>query len=322
MAFNYKKFDEIDNNIWDGFVENSVNGTIFHTRKFISYHPKNRFEDCSLEFYKKNKLFSVFPAVDFKYNGKRTLLSHRGASYGGFVYNEGLSIREAHDLVGNLVDFAKQENFQQIMMTLPPIIYERRLSNYIDFSLIKYGFQYVKRDVSSIVRLEDTIAENVSKFKPVNRTAFRKANKLGVKIRQTEDYAEFYDILKHNLKIRHNVQPTHTLDELIKLKNMYPDKIRFFGAYVKEEMVAGVVMFDCNAEVTLAFYISHKESMQEFRGVNLLFYHIIKDSIEKGFHYLDFGIFTVNMEPNFGLGRFKEGFGSSGVLRDTFILEL
>jgi len=322
MAFTTQKFDKKNNNIWDGFVENSVNGTIFHTRKFLSYHPENRFEDFSIEFYKKNKLFSVFPAVEFNYLGKRTLLSHRGASYGGFVYNEGISIREAHDLVEDLVEFAKQEKFDQIMMTLPPIIYERRLSNYIDFALIKNKFQYLRRDVSSIVRLENTIEENVAKFKQTNRTAFRKAEKLGVEIRQTEDYAEFYDILKHNLKIRHNVQPTHTLDELIKLKNMYPDKIRFFGAYVKDEMVAGVVMFDCNAEVTLAFYISHKESMQEFRGVNLLFYHIIKDSIEKGFQYMDFGIFTVNMEPNFGLGRFKEGFGSSGVLRDSFILEL
>lgn len=322
MAFIYRKFDKKNTKIWDGFVENSVNGTIFHTRKFLSYHPVDRFIDYSVEFYKKNKLFSVFPAVDFNYLNKRTLLSHRGASYGGFVYEEGISIREAHDLVENLVKFAKQEKFEQIMMTLPPIIYERRLSNYIDFALIKNGFQYLKRDVSSIVRLEDSIDLNVAKFKQTNRTAFRKAQKLGVKIRQSEDYEEFYEILKHNLKIRHNVQPTHTLDELIKLKNMYPKKIRLFGAYVKTEMVAGVVMFDCNPEVTLAFYISHKESMQEFRGVNLLFYHIIKDSIEKGFHYLDFGIFTVNMEPNFGLGRFKEGFGSSGVLRDTFIFEL
>lgn len=322
MAFIYNKFDRNNTTQWDKFVEICVNGTMFHTRKFLSYHPPDRFEDYSVEFYKKNRLFSVFPAVNVTYNGKKTLFSHRGASYGGFVYEEGLSIRQAYNLVDALIKFAKSHKFEQIVMTLPPIIYERRLSNYIDFALLKQGFTYLKREVSSIVQLEDDIDLNIKKFKRTNRTAFRKAQKLGVEIRQTEDYADFYRILKKNLKIRHNVQPTHTLEELITLKNMYPDKIRFFGAYVKEELVAGVVMFDCNAEVTLAFYISHKESMQEYRGVNLLFYHIIKDSIEKGFQYLDFGIFTVNMEPNFGLGRFKEGFGSSGVLRDTFICQL
>jgi lipid II:glycine glycyltransferase (peptidoglycan interpeptide bridge formation enzyme) len=43
---------------------------------------------------------------------------------------------------------------------------------------------------------------------------------------------------------------------------------------------------------------------------------------EEGFKFLDFGIFTVNMEPNWGLGRFKENFGARGILRDTFILDL
>ncbi len=38
----------------------------------------------------------------------------------------------------------------------------------------------------------------------------------------------------------------------------------------------------------------------------------------EGFKYLDFGIFTVNMEPNWGLGRFKENFGARGIFRDTF----
>ncbi len=322
MSIEYKKYNSADEKRWDRFNAKSVNGTMFHSRKFLSYHPKDRFKDYSIEFYKKDKLFSIFPAVDIEFEGKRTLFSHRGSSYGGFVYNEGLSIADSYILVDELIVFAKAEGFERIAVTLPPIIYEHRLSNYMDFTFIKRGFTYLKREVSSVVCIEDHIDKNVKKFKQPNRTAFRKAQKLGVKIRKSEEYDVFYDILKHNLKIRHNVQPTHTLKELIQLKNMYKKDISLYGAYVGDEMVAGVVMFDCNKDVSLAFYISHKESMQEYRGVNLLFYHIINRCIEDGYKYLDFGIFTVNMEPNFGLGRFKEGFGSSGVLRDTFILDL
>ena len=87
-------------------------------------------------------------------------------------------------------------------------------------------------------------------------------------------------------------------------------------------MIAGVIMFHCNQLVTLAFYISHDEAFQEFRAVNLLFFEIYRISIEQGFRYLDFGIFTVNMDPNFGLARFKENFGSMGIFRDTFVWEL
>ena len=57
----------------------------------------------------------------------------------------------------------------------------------------------------------------------------------------------------------------------------------------------------------------------EIERQNRLFRDVIEDSIRRGFRYLDFGIFTVNMEPNFGLARFKESFGSSGLFRDTLI---
>ena len=40
--------------IWDEFVENSNNGTIFHLRKFLSYHKDRNFEDASFIFYNHN----------------------------------------------------------------------------------------------------------------------------------------------------------------------------------------------------------------------------------------------------------------------------
>jgi lipid II:glycine glycyltransferase (peptidoglycan interpeptide bridge formation enzyme) len=72
----------------------------------------------------------------------------------------------------------------------------------------------------------------------------------------------------------------------------------------------------------LAFYISHDETYQHYRPVNLLFYEIMQRYAYEGFKYLDFGIFTVLMEPNWGLGRFKENFGARGVFRDTFFKTL
>jgi len=87
-------------------------------------------------------------------------------------------------------------------------------------------------------------------------------------------------------------------------------------------MIAGVVLFACNPKVLMAFYISHDENFQNYRGVNLLFHDVIKRAIKQKFKFLDFGIFTVNMEPNWGLGRFKESFGASGLFRDTFQIEL
>jgi CelD/BcsL family acetyltransferase involved in cellulose biosynthesis len=82
-------------------------------------------------------------------------------------------------------------------------------------------------------------------------------------------------------------------------------------------MVAGVVNFSATENVVLACYMSHNEDFQEGRPINLLFYKIFEWAIQKKNSVFDFGIFTVNEEPNLGLARFKENFGASGQYRDT-----
>jgi len=304
---------------WDNFVWQSNNGTLFHTRRFLSYHPPNRFRDFSLMFFENGKLLSLFPAA-LKEEGKgQALVSHPGASYGGFVIGREINLRLAHDLVGNLLQFARQEGIKRIEMTLPPLIYLEKMTHYLDFALIRQGFTYKKREVSSFITLDFPPQDALSTFKSEARTATRKAMKMGVQVQPSEDFATFYEILQKNLRMRHNVRPTHTLEELLRLKKIYPERIQLYGAFVEGQMVAGVVMFHCNRRVTLAFYISHRDEYQNHRAVNLLFYHIIQESIALGFRYLDFGIFTVNMEPNWGLARFKESFGAKGIFRDTFI---
>src|SRR5438552_10404040 len=301
---------------WEDFVQSSSNGTIFHTRKFLSYHTPCKFKDSSLLFLEDNKIISVFTAAELKKDGILILNSHQGASYGGFVYKDSLSIKQAFSLTESLIEFSHTNKIEKLVITHSPFVYQKRYNNYIDFAFIKNNFHYLKREVSSIVALDVKEDEVLKLFRAEARTSLRKAEKLGVTVKSSADYEEYYKILKSNLALRHIVQPAHTLEELLKLQKLFPQKIQLVGAYLKNKMIAGVVNFYCNDKVVLVFYISHNPEFQEFRAVNLLFYSIIKDSINRGLNYLDFGLFTVNMEPNWGLGRFKESFGARGILRD------
>ena len=307
---------------WDQFVSSGNNGTLFHLRKFLNYHHKDRFQDHSILIEKKQKLFSVLPAAELIVDGKRILVSHPGSTVGSFVVPENLSIADAMSMSEALVTYVKENNFSGIRITLPPTLYQRRLSNYMDFSFFKQGFTYSKRDVTSILFLEDSLDKNLAKFKSSHLRAVRNAQEKGVNVRQSNDFESFYHILEQNLKIRHGVSPTHTLAELKNIHALFPDRINLFAAFVKNVMVAGVVNFVVNDHVVLAFYISHDEAYQEFRAVNLLFYSIFDWAIQQGFKIYDFGTFTVNEEPNMGLGRFKENFGASGIFRDTIELKL
>ncbi|MEI7812142.1 MAG: GNAT family N-acetyltransferase [Ignavibacteria bacterium] len=307
---------------WDKFIDSSDNGTIFHMRRFLSYHPKEKFQDASLVIKKNNNLFSLLPAVLIEKDGKKILSSHGGASYGSFAYHSDLNFQDAHDLVGCLLNYAKEIKADRIQLTPPPIIYQSKLSNYIDFALVRNGFNYLKREMSSVVQLDIPKNKLLSTYRAEARTALKKSQKQGIAVVECEMFEEYYEILKKNLKMRHGVNPTHTFDELLRLKYMFPGKIRLWGAFLKDKLIAGVCNFSANSRVVLAFYISHDENYQEYRAVNLLFYEIMKKYQEEGFKYLDFGIFTVNMEPNRGLARFKENFGSRGIFRDYFYKDL
>lgn len=308
----------ITDQIWDDFVRASDNGTMFHLRTFLSYHPEGRFEDHSLYILRNEKLFAVLPAIRQKRDEKWILNSHGGASYGGFVYPAQCNIRDAFLMIECLIDYARNNGFDGIQLTHPPMMYAKHLSNYVDFALIKNGFSYLKREISSIVDLRNPNAIE-QEFRPEARTALKKARKSGIIIKQSDDYSAYYEILRKNLRMRHGVQPTHSLEELLDLAKRFPEDITLWGAFLDDRMIAGVCTFAANSQVILAFYISHDDDFQEYRAVNLLFATIMEESAHQGFSYLDFGIFTVNMDPNWGLGRFKENFGSRGIFRDTFI---
>lgn len=318
--FEIYRYSNLDESLWDELVSQSNNGTLFHLRSFLNYHPDERFIDHSLLINKKGKIFSVFPAAELKMGGEKVLVSHPGATIGSFVVPESLSISDAMELTEALILYAQSSDFSKIRITLPPNLYQRRLSNYMDFSFLKKNFYYVKRDITSILFLEKTLDLTIQKFKPSHKRAIRKAQLNGVKVKQSNDFVSFFKILEKNLSIRHGVSPTHTLEELQHLHKLFPNKITLFAAYLGNTMIAGVVNFQINDHVILAFYISHDEDYSELRAVNLLFYNIFEWTLKLNVKIYDFGIFTVGGIPNMGLGRFKENFGASGIFRDTIEL--
>jgi len=307
-------YNEKYEGLWEDFVEKSSNGTIFHKRKFLSYHPPKRFVDLSLLFFEKNNLQSIFPGVNYN----DFLVSHKGASYGGFIFKENITLKECYEIVETIMDFARKEGLKGIEITFPPLIYYTRPNNYFEFVLTTKGFKFRKRELSSYIPV---LEEPFDIFKQEARTAVRKAIKSGAYTMISDDFKTFYHILEKNLSMRHNVKPTHTLEELLKLKKLFPDKIWLNAVFYKEKMIAGTVIFETNSRVALAFYISHDEEYKHLRPVNLLFYETLKLCFIKGFKFLDLGTFTLNMVPNMGLGRFKESLGGRGIFRDTYFIE-
>ena len=301
---------------WEAFLQDSNNSTMFHSQSFFDYHPADRFDFKHILIYDAEKLVALLTGA---VRGE-AFVSCTGASYGGFVLPVDSSIKQVHEIVNTTLNWLKEQGFKEFRLTPPPLFYTKIANNHLEFVLMKNGFTMSNSELTSIVHFQENLAETFSFFRPTARTSTRKAEKEGVTISFSDDFKSFYEILESNLAMRHNVKPTHSLDELQKLKDLMPDNVHQLCAFYKGKMIAGVTIFVTNPRSLLAFYISHNPEYQKLRSLNLLFYKLIEWGIEGGFDFLDFGTFTLNMEPNFGLARFKEGFGARGLLRTTWAL--
>ena len=133
------KLSESDNIIWDNFVNEANNGTIFHLRKFLSYHIERQFEDGSLIFELNNKILAVLPAA-IVYNSKKKILhSHPGASYGGVVY-AALNFQECHSIIIKLLEYCALEKYSEIFIIPPSQIFHNKYNDTLLYSLLWNNF--------------------------------------------------------------------------------------------------------------------------------------------------------------------------------------
>jgi len=304
---------------WDRFVDASYNGSVFHKMKFLSYHPKGRFDYTFLGFYtKKGALAAVLPCVV----KEGVLRSPAGASFGGIVLKQ-ISFITVYNVVQNFLSWSSKKGIRQIYFTHAPLIYNDKFAQDLDFVLHYCGFENRCNLFSSILDLfwfaEDDPIKNLSS--PGQR-AIRKSYKEDVKIVETDDLEEFYPILVKN-KAKFGIKPAHSLEELNKLRALFPGYFKLFAAYYKEKMVTGVFSFHCNQRVLLTFYIASLPEYQHIRPVNRALYDVAVWACKNGYKYLDLGV-SMNtesnnpMEPAWSLISFKEFIGSRGFLRPYY----
>lgn len=311
---------------WQKALQNAANATIFQEHAFLDYHPTNRFQNHHLIFWMGEEPRGVLTGAIQSIDGKKALVSYPGASYGGLIYPPGLSFNNADHLIQTLLRTVRSADFDILQITPPPSIYATFNDDVIAFQLLRHGFKYVKREITQAIPLIYPDGDIFRTLCNKTRTAVRKALKSELRVAEDiplsdENLATFYPLLLDN-RARLGVTPTHTLDELKRLRDLIPDKLMLSLVYFGDTPVAGILNFICNARVLLIFYVCHDWDYQEYRPVPLLVYYTMQWAFRHGFRYLDFGTSTLNMEPNRGLIKFKENFGSLGYFRDTLRIDL
>ena len=306
---------------WDQFVLESSNGTMFHMQKFFDYHTPGKFKFDHLIFLENNKIAALLPGslIDGK-----IFESPIGASYGSIVIGD-ITFLKTQEIVRTLINYGKQKGWKEFILTAAPMIYETFPNHNLDFAMLWQGFNFDLHYISSAIKL-DPNRDIIERFRPTIRRNIRKSFKEGIRVEINEKYDEFYPILLEN-KARHNVKPTHSYEDLMKLKELMPDRLRLFMVYLDEKPIAGSLMFYANKNVAICFYNMLLYEYAQYKPIQRVMFEVVKDATESGYNYVDIGVSqdtsAVNpMTPSESLIDFKEKFDAKSIMRNTLRIEL
>ncbi len=326
LIWNIEIFSEQHEKQWDQFVmQDSLNGTFLHTRNFLNYHKKGKFEDISLEIYKKNKLVAVCPACLITEKEEKTFFSHLGSTFGGIILNKDIyRAEDMIELVGTVEEFLKSIGISKIVMKLPPDFFCKA-----GMSLLEYVFRY--EDYASYVELnsyidlecdDEIIWQRIDRNKKRNISKCKERKLWFRKLDRDEEIAQFYDLLKINLS-KHGLKPVHSYDEILEFRHVrLKDETLFYGVGLEEQILAAGMLFVFDSvNVLHAQNLSYNPFVErEYSPITYLYYKVIMEAKKKGYSKLTWGVSTEDHGRmlNRGLIRNKESFGSGYFLNTTY----
>ena len=315
---------------WDEFVmERSLNGTFLQTRRFLAYHPRDRFDDCSLMIYdEKERLSALIPACTIYMDSEKVFFSHKGSTFGGILYDERHNNAACIKIIlSELLIFLRKQKYRKIYIKITPDIFCRENSSLLQYMLFNAGFSEYT-ELNTYVDLQGLNDDIVMDFSATKRKHIRRLAKKNLKfkfIEEDEEIALFYQLLECNLS-KYNVKPIHSFEEIIDLKNnRIPEHVQFCGVFMHEQMLAAGMLFDFGKnKVVHAQNLSSNPYDREVDAIEYLYYSVIKEYKQRGYGYLSWGISTENAGTylNMGLIRNKESYGSKYYLNRTFYKEL
>jgi hypothetical protein len=298
--------------LWNAFISTAKNATFLFHRDFMEYHA-DRFQDYSLMVFEDEKLVSVLPAnrVDDK------VFSHQGLTYGGLVFSEKIKLVQVIEITKSVLKYLNDNQIKILQLKLIPSIYNSFFSEETEYVSFILNAKLKRRDCLSVIDLTKPFS-----FSKDRKQCIRRGQKNGLVVIEELNFELFWnEILIPNLAKKYGIKPVHTLDEIIKLQQFFPDCIRHFNVYHEGKIVAGTTVF-VSEKVAHPQYISGNLQKNELGSLDFLYHHLIAE-VFKNKNFFDFGISHEQngKKINQGLLFWKESFGARTAIQDFYEVE-
>lgn len=295
---------------WNSFVAQSRNGTFLFDRRYMDYH-SDRFLDHSVMFYQNGRLLAVLPA----HIAGDVFCSHKGLTYGGLLMSAQLTVVQTLALFRELNDYLRTMGIRRVVYKCIPWIYHRLSAEEDLYALYhECHARVVARDYSTNIFLQGGL-----RWERVRRRGVVRAQRAGITVEHSDDYAAFWQVLTDNLNSKYGVNPVHSLAEITLLQQRFPQNIVLYQGVLDGKVLGGVVLYVTDRVVHAQYSSATPEGKQ--LGVMDLLYDQIMHHDYAVYPYFDFGRSTENADGsglNESLVFQKEGFGARGLCYDIY----
>jgi hypothetical protein len=303
---------------WDGLVGRSCNGTFLHTRRFLSYHGP-RFDDRSLLLAdRRGRVTGVFPAAVSPADPD-TVVSHPGLTYGGLVHDGSVRGSSMLSALREIAAHYRRLGFRRLGYKAVPAIYHAQPADDDSYALFRLEARRYRSDLSAAIDLDRR--GRVTQRRIRSRKA---AEAAGVSTDDRwADIDGFWEILEANLAQRHDTSPVHTLAEIQRLHDLFPDEIILITARAGGILAGGTVLFAAGAALHMQYTATTPQG-RDACVTDPVMERAIELAHARGHRYFDFGVSTPHQGRclDDGLYEFKVSFGAGGVVHDHYELDL
>ena len=303
---------------WDTFIsKEAVNACFLQSRKFLNYHPKEKYEDSSLLIYDSKGNLSAVCAGAVKYeDGKKTFFSHAGSSYGGIILNDNsFRMEKCMGILESFESHLKLKGFSRVLLKpLNPLMCKNK-DELLTFCL--YFKKYTEyKELNLYVDLNQVDLLDVSKgFSKLKRRTTKKCLNLGMQLRELKTKSElerFLEILTGNLE-KYGLMPYQSVDDLLDLRGRFPNEIQYWGCVYEGKIVSVTMVFLFpETGCVHTHYLASDKEYNKVSPMTFIYYKMIEYYKEKGYQTVSWGISTEHrgVEINVNLTNTKEEFGS------------
>lgn len=307
------RFEPAYRDVWNSFVAASKNGTFLFDRNYMDYH-SDRFLDNSLLFFDdKDRFIGLLPAS--RHNEE--VVSHGGLTYGGVLTNAEMKITTMLGIFENMLSFLEQDGVRKFVYKPIPHMFHILPAEEDLYALFVNNARLYRRDSSSAIWLPNRL-----KFAKGKREGVKKAIRAGLVVKDSTDFATFFEIGHSVMRDRHNLRPVHTNDEMTLLAGRFPENIRLHASFAGDKMLAGAIVYRFSTSAHIQYMYNSDEGLG-VGALDIVIDHLVNERYVD-LRYLSFGVSTENAGRylNAGLVHQKEMFGARSVMHDFYEIDL